>query len=133
MSQENVDVVRQMLDAFNRGDVSAVTAAFDEDCELHEPPETPDTPASGFHGHEGVRQWMTNLRDVAEIQFEARVIRASGDLILSEWIAHGSGHSSGVPIRWTSYVLLQMRAAKILRGQAFLGRDQAMKAAGLSE
>jgi hypothetical protein len=39
MSQENIDVVRHMLDAFNRGDVPAVLAAFDRNCELDEPPE----------------------------------------------------------------------------------------------
>ena len=31
MSQENVEIVRGMLSAFNEGDVEAVLAAFDED------------------------------------------------------------------------------------------------------
>ena len=50
MSQENVEVVRRMVDAFNGGDVEAVIAAFDEGCELHEPLEMPDTPTEGFRG-----------------------------------------------------------------------------------
>jgi ketosteroid isomerase-like protein len=75
MSQENINVVRQMLDAFNRGDVPAVIAAFDENCELHEPPEMPDAPAPGFRGHDGIREWMTNLREVAGVEFEFRRIR----------------------------------------------------------
>ena len=37
MSQENVKVVRSMLDAFNRDDVDSVVAAFDERCEIKEP------------------------------------------------------------------------------------------------
>jgi ketosteroid isomerase-like protein len=37
MSQENVEIVRGMFEAFNRGDIAAVFAHFDEECELHEP------------------------------------------------------------------------------------------------
>ena len=70
MSQENVDVVRHMLDAFNRGDVPAVLAAFDQNCELDEPPEMPDRRPQGFRGHDGIREWMANLREVAGIEFE---------------------------------------------------------------
>ena len=46
MSQENVEVVRRMLDAFNRHDVEAVGAAFDASCEINEPLEMPDSPAT---------------------------------------------------------------------------------------
>jgi ketosteroid isomerase-like protein len=45
MSQENVEVVRRMLDAFNRDDVEAVVAAFDASYEINEPLEMPDSPA----------------------------------------------------------------------------------------
>jgi ketosteroid isomerase-like protein len=67
MSQENIEVVRHMLDAFNRGDVPAVLAAFDRNCELDEPPEMPDRRPGGFRGHDGIREWMANLREVAGI------------------------------------------------------------------
>jgi hypothetical protein len=50
MSQENVEVVRQMLDSFNHGDVAAVIGKFDKNCELREPPEMPDRLALGFRG-----------------------------------------------------------------------------------
>ena len=35
MSQENVEIVRQMLGAFNRGDFQASSAFLDENVELH--------------------------------------------------------------------------------------------------
>jgi hypothetical protein len=46
VSQENVAVVRRMLDAFNRDDVEAVIAAFDAGCEINEPLEMPDSPST---------------------------------------------------------------------------------------
>ena len=53
MSQANVDVVRRMFEAFNRGDVDAVIATFDDGCVLEEPREMPDRPSLGFRGHDG--------------------------------------------------------------------------------
>ena len=131
MSQESVDVVRRMLDAFNRGDADGVIACFDEDCELYEPSEMPDTPAAGYRGHDGVREWMTNLREVAGVQFEPTSFEASGDALLSEWAARGLGQASGAPVEWTTYAVLRVRDARIVRAQAFLARDQALEAAGL--
>ena len=132
MSQENIDVVRQMLDAFNRGDIPAVIAAFDESCELYEPPEMPDTPTPGFRGHDGIREWMTNLREVGGVRFEPASFTTSGNVLFSELAARGLGQASGVPIEWTTFAVFHVYDGKILRSQAFLGRDEALEAAGLS-
>ena len=37
MSQENVEIVRNMLDAFNRDDLEAVIASYEEGCEMSSP------------------------------------------------------------------------------------------------
>jgi ketosteroid isomerase-like protein len=133
MSQENVDVVRQMLDAFNRDDVAAVIAAFDEDCELYEPREVPDRPAPGFRGHDGIREWMANLRETAGVQFEPIGFTSSGETIFSEWASRGLGQASGVPIEWRTFAVIRMRDGKIARAQGFLSRDEALEAAGIEE
>ncbi|MFI5121258.1 MAG: nuclear transport factor 2 family protein [Vicinamibacteria bacterium] len=84
MSQQNLEVVRELVDAFNRNDVEGVLAAFAEDCELDEPPEMPDRPGQGFRGHDGIREWMANLRSVGGIRFEPRGFTSSGDVIVWE-------------------------------------------------
>jgi ketosteroid isomerase-like protein len=132
MSQQNIDAVREMLDAFNRGDVRGVIAAFDENCELDEPREVPDRPALGFRGHDGIRKWMANLREVAGVQFEPTSFTAKGDIVVSEWASRGLGQASGVPVGWTTFAVLYMRDGKIVRAQGFLGRDEALEAAGIS-
>jgi ketosteroid isomerase-like protein len=133
MSQRNEEVVRRMLDAFNRDDVEAVLATFDESCELREPPEMPDRPAQGFLGHAGIREWMQNLRETAGVEFEARTFTTSDDVIVSEWASRGVGQTSGAPIEWTTYVALRMRNGRITRAQGFLNRAEALEAAGLAE
>jgi ketosteroid isomerase-like protein len=84
MSQENAEIVREMVEAFNRDDFDGVMAAFHEDCEVHEPPEMPDRPALGFRGHAGIREWMEKLRGIAGVRFEPRGFITSGDVIVSE-------------------------------------------------
>ena len=133
MSQENVEIVRRMVEAFNRGDVDAVIASFGEQCALHEPPETLDTPRAGFRGHDGIREWMANLRETAEIQFETTGFMINGDSVLSEWVGRGLGHAGGVPLEWRSFVVLRLRDGKIEQALAFLSRAEALEAAGLSE
>jgi ketosteroid isomerase-like protein len=131
MSLENVEIVREMLDAFNRGDVAAVIARFDQDCELDEPSEMPDSPRSGFRGHDGIRDWMTNLREVVGVRFEPMGFTTSGDAIVGEFAARGLGQASGVPVEWTTYAVVHTRDRKIMRAQAFLTKDEALEAAGL--
>ena len=127
-------MVRQMLDAFNRGDIPAVIAAFDESCELYEPPEMPDTPTPGFRGHDGIREWMTNLREVAGSSGSSPAsFTTSGDVLLSELAARGLGQASGVPIEWTppSPCSTSMTARSSDRRPSW-GGPKPSRAAGLS-
>jgi ketosteroid isomerase-like protein len=133
MSRENVELVGRMLAAFNRDDVEAVIAAFDESCEINEPLEMPDSPATGFRGHDGIREWMGNLRAVANARFEPRSFTLNGDLVLCELASRGLGQGSGVPIEWATFAVMQMRNGKIWRVQVFLDREEALDAVGLSE
>jgi ketosteroid isomerase-like protein len=133
MTKENVEVVRRMVEAFNRDDSDAVVAAFAQDCELHEPPEMPDRLPRGFRGHDGIREWVGKLRGIADVRFEPRDFSVTGDVIVSEWAAHGRGQSSGVPIQWSTFTVLRMREGKIARAKAFLTMAEALEAAGLDE
>jgi ketosteroid isomerase-like protein len=130
-SQDSVEVVRHMLDAFNRDDVEAVIAAFDDECEINEPPEMPDSPAAGYRGHDGIKDWMGNLRGVAGAGFEPRRFEPSGDFLLCELASKGLGHASGVPVEWVTYAVFEVRGEKITRIQVFLSRREALEAVGL--
>ena len=128
---ENEEIIRRLVDGFNRGDVEVVVAAFDPSCEVVEPPEMPDRPDGGFRGHAGIRAWMRNLREIGAINFEPRSFASSGDLVVSEWAASGRGQASEAPFEWTSFVVFKMRDGKVLRAEAFLSAAEAQRAAGL--
>jgi uncharacterized protein len=133
MSEENVEVVRRLVEAFNRGDVDTVLAAFTVDCEIDEPPQMPDSPAQGYRGPDGVREWMGNLRNIAGTTFEVRAATPSGDALLCEVASHGRGRGSDVPIDWTTFAVFDLRDGKVSRLRVFLDRHEALEAVGLSE
>src|SRR5262245_28772561 len=71
MSQENVEVVRAALDAWNRGDWDSVLPFPDPDIEWHNSGAVPDLGAV-YHGHEGVRDfWNRWAGSWDEIRLDA--------------------------------------------------------------
>jgi ketosteroid isomerase-like protein len=130
MAQENEDVVRRLVEAFNRDDVDTVLAAFTGDCQIDEPQQMPDSPTGGYRGPDGVREWMRNLRGVAGISFEVRTTTAIGDSLLCELASRGRGQASDVPIDWTTFAVFDLRDGQVARIRVFLDRREALEAMG---
>jgi ketosteroid isomerase-like protein len=131
--QPNVELVRRLVDAFNRDDIDTVLAAFDEGCEIHEPPQMPDSPPTGYRGHRGIREWMGNLREVGGVSFELLTATANGDTLLCDLGSRAQGRGSELPIEWKTFAVFSVCEGKIARVRVFLDRAEALEAAGLSE
>jgi ketosteroid isomerase-like protein len=56
MSEENVALLRQAYDAYNRHGVAGILDYLDPEIEWRNPPESPD--ADVFVGHAGVLEWQ---------------------------------------------------------------------------
>jgi SnoaL-like domain len=63
MSEADVTAVRELLEAFNRGDYQASTAMLHDEAELHQAAEVPDTRT--YRGREdfarGVARWISGF------------------------------------------------------------------------
>ncbi len=67
MSQENVQLVRRLIDAFNRRNFDAVVEAFDPEIEVV------TLVAGTYHGHAGWRRLIDEaLKDVTGLAFMRR-------------------------------------------------------------
>ncbi len=63
MSQENVEIARRAMDAWDRDDLEAFLAELDPDLEWHTGIEgTAEGAETVFRGHDGVRQVWENYR-----------------------------------------------------------------------
>jgi ketosteroid isomerase-like protein len=132
MSQENVEVVRRMLDAFNSGDFEASLAFLDENVEWHDPPDVPG--AAVHRGPEEVRSWFARWLGAWEVYTaEAEELIDAGDHVVVVHHEWGRGKGSGIEVDNRSANLFDLREGKVVRRRPFPDRDQALEAVGLSE
>ena len=82
MSQENVELVYRVLDAFNRRDLDAVLALMHGDVEFGSRLAAME---GGYNGHEGIRRWWQTILDASPDRTVAIVeVRDLGE-VSSHW------------------------------------------------
>jgi uncharacterized protein len=132
MSQENVEIVRQLVRAWNDGNVDTLLRFFDHDCEVIFRPDVPEP--GPFHGHAELRRWAEGFMSAWDTH-QAHVVETHdlGDRIVVSLHMVGRGGGSGVEMEETDAHLFVIRNGKIVRWQNFLDCSQALEAVGLSE
>jgi hypothetical protein len=127
MSQENVEVVRRVIEAFEAKDIDALVVEHHPDVEIVVLRSEIEGP---YLGHEGLRRMAA---DVFEAEFDIRIdeIRDCGNRIL----VLGHQHALVRDIRWDHVLaeVYEIDGGKVARMQAFSTIDEALAAVGLSE
>src|SRR3954451_18745064 len=137
MSQENVDVVRSMFDAFaNRGDLRTSADLLDEGIVFDTRGmewENEDF-VRVYFGREGVRDfWRAWLPAWSDMRVDVQWIRGAGDRVLVWLHQQQVGRVSGVPVEFLVAWDIQFRDGKIVRVGFFRDERKALEALGLSE
>ena len=133
MSEENVEVVRRAFEAYNRGDIDAVVADFAPECEYIPTGAMPDA-GRVYRGPEGYKRFFRWLGDEFEdARIEVQNLIGAGDKVLASVTLHGLGKQSGVETSWNIWQVWVLRNNKVVHGQAYTTRDEALEAAGLEE
>jgi ketosteroid isomerase-like protein len=136
MLQENVEIVRSLFEAFNRGDVGAGARLIDEGVvfdvrgmEL----ENEDF-ARVYFGPEGVRDfWRAWLPAWTDMQVEIRWIRDVGERVIVWLHQRQVGRVSGLPVEFHVAWDFLFRDGKIVRMAFFRDERKALESVGLSE
>jgi ketosteroid isomerase-like protein len=136
MSQENVEVVRRGLEAWQRDDFDSWLAAIDPAVEWHTAMERlVEGTESFYRGHEGMRRlrdfYKTELDD---FELEAQELRDAGDdhVVLVGRI-RWRGPSSRIATESPVGMVFTVRGGKITRSIDYLSHQEALEAVGLSE
>jgi ketosteroid isomerase-like protein len=136
MSQENVEVVRGITEAFRRRQHERAFDFYDSDIEW-DASRTPTEAAKGvYHGHDGVRAyWRDWLSAWSDIHFEVEDVRDAGDDVVL--LIHNQrqwGRHSGIETQVPPYgMVFTFRSGKVIRFCAYPDQNAALEAAGLSE
>jgi ketosteroid isomerase-like protein len=141
MSEENVEIVRNRLDAFNafmRGDMTSEEVAdmTDPQVEVHWPDQQtyPDQPQHLRGIPETIASWEQLRSAWADLTSEPlEFIEAPRDRVLTFIRQTGRGRQSGVPIEYHYFELFTIRDGKVRQIEFFRHRADALEAAGLSE
>jgi ketosteroid isomerase-like protein len=135
MSEENVEVVRRVSDAYNRRDVEAMLG------ELH--PEVEWYPwlqvqlgggATVYRGHEGIREGIRDGDDAfSEVRTELSEVRDLGERAVAIGYLRGRGRESGVMTESELAWIVDFKSGKVIRVREYLDPKEALEAAGLSQ
>ena len=133
MSQENVELVGLLLEAFSRGDVEEMLSYLDPETELHSA-IVGGAEGNVYRGHDGFRRWYADSSETFEhFRFQWSEMRDLGDRVLSLGRLQARGRESGVELDSPMGWVWTIRRGKLLKAQGFLGEAEALEAAGLGE
>jgi ketosteroid isomerase-like protein len=132
MSQENVDLVREVHDAINARDEETLVELLDPAIVWVQNPNAPD--AGSLHGHDGVRQLRAMIDDAfADVRLDVERYVDEGDAVVALGHMRARGRGSGVEIREPRGWVWWVRDRKVVRHATFDDQAAALEAAGLSE
>jgi ketosteroid isomerase-like protein len=133
MSQENVEIVRRGLEAFNQGDLDGALGMYDPQVEVR-------TLLSGSaHGIDEVRAVILEReKEVGAVQYLPDELIDAGDTIVGVVRATGRGRLSRIsdadfPAGQRLVFVWKIQHGLVVRQEMFSSKSEALKAAGLSE
>jgi ketosteroid isomerase-like protein len=129
MSEENVEIVRQMYEAFHRGDAEGTLSYFDPDVVVDASKARPD--GGRGQGREQlnaiVTAWMGTWDEWRE---EIAEMRDLGSRVLVLSVQHGRGKGSGVEVEARYALIYEIHGGKITRMDMYADAARALEAAG---
>ena len=134
MSQENVELVRRYVEAFNRADVEA--------CVELSHPQTEADVSRATGPYAGVYRGAEAVRGLLESYFEAwealrwepnSFAQPTEGCVVMPFHASGRGKGSEIEVDAHAATIWTVRGGKISRIQLFPTEREALEAAGLSE
>jgi ketosteroid isomerase-like protein len=131
MSQEDVEVVRRTMDAYNTRDLPAYFDMISESVRFRS-----RFSAMGrvYRGHDDLRRYFAELDEVWS-RYEMRVLRLvpAGRQVAALCHLYAVGRGSDLQVEENSAIVFTVEAGKIVRIDAYPTHDEALEAVGLSE
>jgi ketosteroid isomerase-like protein len=131
MSQENVEIVQRMYEAFYRGDAKGALAYFDPEVEVD---ASRRADGGTGHGREEltamIARWLGAWDEWSE---EIEEMRDLGSQVFVTARQRGRGKGSGVDVENRYALIYELHGALITRMTSYAEYAEALEVAGLSE
>lgn len=134
MSQDNVETVRRVLDAWNRGDREGWLAPSHPDVEWSSAiARELEGAGTAAKGHDALRRFWDEWHALWDVEIHVSEVRDAGDTVVALGWMRTRGRSSGaVAERPVGYVV-EFEGGLVRRIAAYLSPEEALAVAGLSQ
>jgi ketosteroid isomerase-like protein len=132
VSEEDVEIVRQVYECVNQGDWERMAELVDPDVEqLGTVGGLEDR--SRARGLSEIRQLYENDEEAwDEYRIEPERLIDAGDRVVVFQLEYQRGKSSGIELVTETASIVDLRDGQVVRMQGYMDRDAALNAAGLS-
>jgi ketosteroid isomerase-like protein len=128
MAESNVDLVRELLERFNRYDRNGVLKLLSEDFVAEIPPSMSAEP-DVYEGHEGVRRYLEAFEGLLEqVRFVPLEFHEEGKQVIVELLMRGRGVASGIDVEQQAVVVHWIEDGKVTRMEPCPDLDAAREA-----
>jgi ketosteroid isomerase-like protein len=132
MSQENVEIVRRAVEAYEHEGLNGSIRYYAPEIEW----TTTDAAIerATYRGHDGVRRFFGNFDDeFDDLRFDVEELIDAGEQVVLSLRIGGRGKASGAPVEMPGFYVCSLRDGMIYRIRTYPERAAALEAAGLSE
>ena len=131
MSSHNLEIVRRLYQAFNRGALDSMLEAANADVEFDASERLPDEGV--IRGRDAYRRFFERTFDTWErFVVEVDELLDAGDAVVALVRISGVGKSSQVTVEESTAHVVWLREGRPYRVKVFADRDDALRAAGLT-
>ena len=130
MPEENVQIVRELVEAFNARDLDAAFAVLHPEAELH--PLRAQLEGKAYVGHEGLRELLADFdQDWEYVQMDPEEFREADDKVLVLGRLRARARASGMDLDVPMGFVWTLREGEVVHGRTFSDQAEAVRAAGL--
>ena len=132
MTERNVALLRDWVEAFNARDVEALVALCEPRVEVHS--TFAAVGGGAYHGQDGVRAWQNDLEEAwgDQIRLAPEVYLGLGEQTLGFFVMHGRGQNSGVEVAMPNAAVTTWHEGLVVYAKAYARRADALRDLGVS-
>jgi hypothetical protein len=132
VSEQNVELHRSLIEAFNERDLEAIVAKSDPRIEYHSVMTVPG--GDVYKGHDGMRRFFRDMDDAwGQIRAEPEAYFDLGEHTLLFYVLHGRGQQSGAEVAMPFAQVIGWRDGLVLDLKIYAHREDALSDFGVSE
>lgn len=132
MSEQNVELHRRLVEAFNARDIEAWIALCDPSIEFH---TMMGVGNAVYYGHDGMRSWHRDLEEAwgDELRIEPEAYFDLGEQTLAFYVLRARGKQSGLGLALPIAALARWRDGLACYWMTYDNREDALRDLGVSE